>query len=44
VIPPRDAYGKHNLPDESELVKAVVDAVSARRAPGLRQAVSPRPQ
>lgn len=44
VIPPRDAYGKHNLPDEAELVRAVVDAVSTRRAPGLRQAVSPRPQ
>ena len=44
VIPPRDAYGKHNLPDEAELVQAVALAVRARRAPGGRQAVSPRPQ
>jgi phosphopantothenoylcysteine decarboxylase/phosphopantothenate--cysteine ligase len=44
VVPPRDAYGKHNLPDEVELVRAVVDAVSSRRASPARQAASPRPQ
>ncbi|MFM1937001.1 MAG: hypothetical protein RI990_1960 [Planctomycetota bacterium] len=45
VIPPRDAYGKHNLPDESELVEACIGAVQALRArPGSAQAVSPRPQ
>lgn len=45
VIPPRDAYGKHNLPDESQLVEACVAAVGALRArPRGVQAVSPRPQ
>ena len=28
VIPPRDAYGKHNLPDEQTLVDAVINALS----------------
>ena len=31
IIPPRDAYGKHNLPDESTLVSEVCNAVSALR-------------
>ena len=30
VIPPRDAYGKHNLPDEATLVDEVCRAVAAR--------------
>ncbi len=32
VIPPRDAYGKHNLPDESALVSEVMAAVERLRA------------
>jgi phosphopantothenoylcysteine decarboxylase/phosphopantothenate--cysteine ligase len=30
IVPPRDAYGKHNLPDEQALVEA---CAAARRAP-----------
>ena len=29
VIPPRDAYGKHNLPDEQTLVNAVIEALNS---------------
>ncbi len=37
VIPPRDAYGKHNLPDEATLVEQVCRAVEALRTrPGSR--------
>jgi phosphopantothenoylcysteine decarboxylase/phosphopantothenate--cysteine ligase len=32
VIPPRDAYGKHNLPREEALVGEVVEAVARLRA------------
>jgi len=45
IVPPRDAYGKHNLPDEAALVTAVVQAWSARssadRGAALRRAKSP---
>ncbi|MDF1817970.1 MAG: flavoprotein [Immundisolibacteraceae bacterium] len=30
VIPPRDAYGKHNLPDEQTLVGAVIDGLKLK--------------
>jgi len=30
VIPPRDAYGKHNLPDEQTIVDAVIEALDAK--------------
>jgi len=33
VIPPRDASGKHNLPEESVLVDEVCRAIEALRAP-----------
>jgi phosphopantothenoylcysteine decarboxylase/phosphopantothenate--cysteine ligase len=36
VVPPRDAYGKHNLPDERELVAAVCRAVSRSKLKGKR--------
>jgi phosphopantothenoylcysteine decarboxylase/phosphopantothenate--cysteine ligase len=29
IIPPRDAYGKHNLPDDADLVQACASAFSA---------------
>jgi phosphopantothenoylcysteine decarboxylase/phosphopantothenate--cysteine ligase len=29
IIPPRDAYGKHNLPDDATLVKEVIEAAVA---------------
>ena len=32
IIPPKDANGKHNLPDESALVAEVSGAVAALRA------------
>jgi len=32
IIPPRDAYGKHNLPDDATLVKEVADAANALKA------------
>ena len=32
VLPPRDAYGKHNLPDEQALVDACIDAHRSRAA------------
>ena len=41
VVPPRDAYGKHNLPDERELVAEVCRAVS--RSPGSRGGASSSP-
>ena len=31
VIPPRDAYGKHNLPDEQFLVDAVIEALGLKQ-------------
>lgn len=34
VVPPRDDYGKHNLPAEDELVAAVCRAVSTSRLKG----------
>src|SRR5277367_501149 len=36
VIPPRDAYGKHNLPDERALVAEVCRAVSRSNLKGRR--------
>lgn len=36
IVPPRDACGKHNLPDEAELVRAAVDEVRRRRATAPR--------
>jgi len=36
VIPPRDAYGKHNLPDEGALVAEVCRAVSRSPLKGRR--------
>jgi phosphopantothenoylcysteine decarboxylase/phosphopantothenate--cysteine ligase len=38
VVPPRDAYGKHNLPDEQALVQACIDA---RRTPRRTSPSSP---
>ncbi|MBM4112920.1 MAG: hypothetical protein FJ253_06030 [Phycisphaerae bacterium] len=32
IVPPRDAAGKHNLPDEAVLVAAVVDDVRRRKS------------
>jgi phosphopantothenoylcysteine decarboxylase/phosphopantothenate--cysteine ligase len=32
VVPPRDAYGKHNLPDERTLVDACIAAHRSRAA------------
>lgn len=32
VVPPRDAAGKHNLPDEMVLVQAAIDATARLRA------------
>ncbi len=32
IIPPRDAYGKHNLPDEAALLAEVCTAAAALRA------------
>lgn len=29
IVPPRDAYGKHNLPDDAVLVKACAEAFAA---------------
>ena len=40
VIPPRDAYGKHNLPDEEVLVAEVARAVSRSPLRGLRLLVT----
>ncbi|MBX3354507.1 MAG: phosphopantothenate--cysteine ligase family flavoprotein [Phycisphaeraceae bacterium] len=37
VVPPRDAAGKHNLPDEQELLRAVIASVR-RRAAAVRAA------
>jgi phosphopantothenoylcysteine decarboxylase/phosphopantothenate--cysteine ligase len=31
VIPPRDAYGKHNLPDDVALVREVAEALRSRK-------------
>jgi hypothetical protein len=31
-VPPRDAYGKHNLPDERTLVDACIAAHRSRAA------------
>jgi phosphopantothenoylcysteine decarboxylase/phosphopantothenate--cysteine ligase len=36
VVPPRDAYGKHNLPDEGELTAEVCRAVSRSKLKGRR--------
>src|SRR5277367_4386109 len=36
VVPPRDAYGKHNLPDERELVAEVCRSVSRSNLKGRR--------
>jgi phosphopantothenoylcysteine decarboxylase/phosphopantothenate--cysteine ligase len=36
IIPPRDAYGKHNLPDEHDLVAEVSRAVSRSKLKGRR--------
>jgi phosphopantothenoylcysteine decarboxylase / phosphopantothenate---cysteine ligase len=36
VVPPRDAYGKHNLPDEGVLVAEVARAVSRSKLKGRR--------
>jgi len=38
VVPPRDAYGKHNLPDDQALVQACIDA---RRTPRRASPSSP---
>lgn len=38
VIPPRDAYGKHNLPEDRVLVEA---CAAARRAPASRRPAHP---
>src|SRR5580698_1728 len=40
VIPPRDAYGKHNLPDERALVAEVCRAVSRSPLKGRRVLVT----
>jgi phosphopantothenoylcysteine decarboxylase/phosphopantothenate--cysteine ligase len=40
VIPPRDAYGKHNLPDERALVAEVARAVSRSPLRGRRVLVT----
>lgn len=40
VVPPRDAYGKHNLPDESTLVAEVARAVSRSPLKGRRVLVT----
>jgi phosphopantothenoylcysteine decarboxylase/phosphopantothenate--cysteine ligase len=40
VIPPRDAYGKHNLPDEAVLVAEVCRAVSRSPLRGRRVLVT----
>jgi phosphopantothenoylcysteine decarboxylase/phosphopantothenate--cysteine ligase len=40
VIPPRDAYGKHNLPDERALVAEVARAVSRSPLKGRRVLVT----
>lgn len=34
IVPPRDAGGKHALPEEASLVGAVIDAVRRRRVAG----------
>jgi len=39
VIPPRDAYGKHNLPDETTLVGEVVRSIESLRAPRSNRVV-----
>jgi phosphopantothenoylcysteine decarboxylase/phosphopantothenate--cysteine ligase len=33
IVPPRDEYGKHNLPDERTLVDACAAAFRATRTP-----------
>jgi len=43
VIPPRDAYGKHNLPDEATLVDEVCRAVASRASNTPRNA-NPTPR
>jgi phosphopantothenoylcysteine decarboxylase/phosphopantothenate--cysteine ligase len=40
VVPPRDAYGKHNLPDEAALVAEVCRAVSRSPLRGRRVLVT----
>jgi phosphopantothenoylcysteine decarboxylase / phosphopantothenate---cysteine ligase len=40
VVPPRDAYGKHNLPDERALVAEVARAVSRSKLKGRRVLVT----
>ena len=40
IIPPRDAYGKHNLPDEQTLVAEVARAVSRSPLRGRRLLVT----
>lgn len=41
IVPPRDAYGKHNLPEEAVLVREVIEAVS-RRGPDASAAIAAR--
>lgn len=43
LVPPRDAYGKHNLPDPEVLVAAVCRAVSASPLAGRRLLVTGGP-
>jgi phosphopantothenoylcysteine decarboxylase/phosphopantothenate--cysteine ligase len=43
VVPPRDAYGKHNLPDEAELCAEVCRAVSRSNLKGRRVLVTAGP-
>jgi phosphopantothenoylcysteine decarboxylase/phosphopantothenate--cysteine ligase len=43
VVPPRDAYGKHNLPDDADLVAEVCRAVSRSKLKGRRVLVTAGP-
>ncbi len=43
VLPPRDDYGKHNLPSEDEIVAAVCRAVSTSKLRGRRILVTGGP-